>query len=490
MPSPPSRVVPGWIQFLATLDHSTYGTPYSIYIYDEDDSVWPAICGQQQCAKNVLRQWADNANPKPGRVRVEVRDAAGDVASNTVYAQAPFRRFIFTPTLSFWSHTMDGTVIHKASARLAAGDPSLYGTPYQIKITKADGTVVCSAPQYGCDATVTVGDTYRATVEDSTGRWFGSSGAWTLTSSGPESLMMGGVDLAFVASKFANMDALCEEILLRGGNSGNGNTLPDPYETCLALLAEGVTVSAALLVIIDVVGGPEVVHQISGSQIAPPLPAPGEATPEDSIATRPLPYPIWLEIDKLTDRLQTLNETLDATGADQVATQCKLFMSRISKAADECLDLRIFAPGSDMPAITKHNLTAIGNTPIWVRLAYDNRGASKPGYGEWYKTEDGCRPGEYDTKIERCDEYPFMSTRQGGPSPFGGIPPSLLPVPLGQNSAQGGHLSAFYGRCGLSGRPIARSSWSFPFPGLARSRHRSSATDRLPRRDATSQPDS
>jgi hypothetical protein len=187
VPSPTSQVVPGSVQFVATLDHTTYGTPYSIHIYDVVNPGPPTTCNQYQCARYVARQWSDNVSPKPGRVRVEVRDASGDIASNRVYGEAPFWRFIFTPTLSFWTQSTSGTVVHKASARLATGDPSLYGTPYRIKIRKADGTEVCSAPQVGCDATVSVGETYRAVVEDSQGRNFGDSGAWTLTADGPRS---------------------------------------------------------------------------------------------------------------------------------------------------------------------------------------------------------------------------------------------------------------------------------------------------------------
>ena len=156
VPNVQSRVVPGDIQFLATLDHSVYGNggDYMIYVYDEDDPGWPAACGYSgQCAKTISRNWADNANPKPGRVRVEVRNAAGDIASNVVYADAQFRRFIFTVDLAFSTRTdANGNVVHTATA---TADRSVYGTGYTLKIKTADGTEVCAASTAGSAAPAT-----------------------------------------------------------------------------------------------------------------------------------------------------------------------------------------------------------------------------------------------------------------------------------------------------------------------------------------------
>jgi hypothetical protein len=110
-------------------------------------------------------------------VRVEVRGPSGDLASNVVEAEAPFRRFIFPVGLSFSSYTnTSGNVVHEATATT---NRSMYGTPYRLKIKRADGSELCSVNNNDwCRASVSVGGTYRGVVEDANGRNFGDSGAW------------------------------------------------------------------------------------------------------------------------------------------------------------------------------------------------------------------------------------------------------------------------------------------------------------------------
>lgn len=462
--TPQSRIVPGDIQFRATLDHSVYGNGggYQIHIYDEDSPTWPATCGYSDyCVKHITRNWADNLSPKPGRVRVEVRNSSGDIASNVVYEEAQFRRFVFKPTLSFSTKTWpDGHVDQVASARMASTDPSLYGTGYQIKIKKADGTQLCSAPQVGCDATVTVGGTYRTVIENTAGHVAGASGTWLLTESGPESTMLGAVDLAYVASGFATVNGLCEELLLRGGFSG-GDTLPDWYQACETALAAGKTVVQALVAVAAVQGGAAIIHMVASDQIAPLIPEPEEATPDDSVVYRPLPLPIWIEIQDLADRLQHLNPKLEAPGADEVATQCKLFMGRLGRPADDCLLHPILAPGSDMPEITKNTLVGLGRNSKWAMLHYEDPvPKALTVRRDWYSGVPPCV--DYSGTGQQCDEFPYFSSLEGGPPPPGGTPPTLRLVPAVEQSRQAGHLTSFYTSCGLRTRPNNPPFWVIP----------------------------
>jgi hypothetical protein len=452
VPNPASRFVPGSVWFEATLDETTYGTPYSIYMSDLDSTSPPTTCNQAACGKYIWRQWADNVNPKPGRVRVEVRNAAGDIASNTVDAEAQFRRYIFSPSLSFSTQAgTNGAVIHKATVTLAPSDPGLYGTPYWIKIKKADGTTVCSAPQAGCTATLGVGESYRGVVEDSQGRNFGDSGSWTLTGSGPESAVVDGVDLALLA-KQVSADDICATALVSGGPSTNNNSVPDTYEACEAKRLAGASPLEILRDIAVIGGGLLVLHMLEADEMTPQFP-PGTVPEEwETMIAAPPPAAQQFREDELADRLQALNADLSAPAANDVARQCLYLLGKRGlNGRAECLGYPIFVSGSDVPAATKHDLGAIKSWPLWTLLNYDGRGKAKPGKG-WYTSVDPCdKP--YDGQLFNCHEYPYFSTLQGGPEPAGGRRPIVDVIDAEDNQAQGRHLqNRFYRKCGIDGR--------------------------------------
>jgi hypothetical protein len=451
VPDPQTAVVPGSIRFTATLDHTAYGTPYSIYIYDKDNPTSPTTCNQYICGKSISRRWADNVNPKPGRVRVEVRNSSGDVASNTVHASAVFRRFIFTPILSFWTQTgSNGHVMHKASARLAATDPSLYGTGYRIKIKKADGTQVCSASQVGCDATVTIGETYRAVVENGTGHVAGQSGAFTLTGAGPQLAAFGDLDLATLAALVAGAGAgydLCTRLGLStvrtnvvGPNTSGG----DQWEICTAMAAAGASTLAILTEVAQSFGGPENLYWLIGDLIKE---SPEPETPpssEDAKAPRPLPPPLLPEVEKLADTLVQQNPEFDQWAADDVARQCRFLHWKAGRSPDRCKLLPIFASGSDVAEATEHDLMALAGHWPWLLLNRE-QSSTKPGEG-WQTTGGRCSP----TVLRACHEYPFFGTEQGGPLASQRGPEPIIGLVLkGENSLQGTRYSQFVSACGM-----------------------------------------
>ena len=272
--------------------------------------------------------------------------------------------------------------------------------------------------------------------------------------------MLGAVDLAYVASRFATVNGLCEELLFKGGFSG-GDTLPDWYQACEAALAAGKTVVQALVAVAAVEGGAAIIHMLAGDQIAPTIPEPEDATPDDSVVYRPLPLPIWIEIQDLADRLQQANPKLDAQGADEVATQCKLFMGRQGRPPDDCLLHPIIAPGSDMPEITKNTLVGLGRNPQWALLHYEDPvPKAQTVTRDWYSGIPPCVG--YSGTGQQCDEFPYFSSLEGGPPPPGGIRPALRLVPGVEQSRQGGHLSSFNTACGLNTRPNNPPFWVIP----------------------------
>jgi hypothetical protein len=455
VPNPTSRVVPGSIQFVATLDHTTYGTPYSIYIYDEDDPAFPTTCNQYICGRYFNRQWADNLNPKPARVRVEVRNASGDVASNTVVGFAQFRRFIFSPSLSFSSQTgTNGSVIHKATVTTPSTDPSLYGTPYRIKIKKADGSEVCSSPQVGCTATVNVGQTYRGVVEDSQGRNFGQSTAWTMTESGPQAAQVGDVDLAALAAAAGGVD-ICTRLALSPLKTDviePQTSAGDQWEVCAAAAAAGASAVAVLLAVADTPGGEANLLWLQADVAKEAPSAESEPDPDDATAPRPVPPPFLPDVYKLAQKLAQ-NQDIPQSMADEVANQCLFLHWRAGLSGkDDCGELPIFASGSDVPEATVHDLQALAYSfrwvPLnaqWVRLNYRHQDLT-PGYRYWMNSEDECQgrvPG-----VTACDEYPFWATMQGGPE---SIPrPHLKLIDFIDNRDQGLRYGNFIQACHMA----------------------------------------
>lgn len=102
-------------------------------------------------------------------------------------------------------------------------------------------------------------------------------------------------------------------------------------------------------------------------------------------------------------------------------------------------DLPVFMPGGDTPATTTHIVDALRNQPAMLtRAAHPDSTTSR----QWYRGDSRCA-GETGDALS-CDEYPFFSTRQGGPGA------SLRLVPGWEQDLQGGRLSAFYSACGIA----------------------------------------
>ena len=158
------------------------------------------------------------------------------------------------------------------------------------------------------------------------------------------------------------------------------------------------------------------------------------------------------------DQLMTQNpQPMSVAVATTVLKTCQRAVLRAGLETDDCLDLPIFASGDlDVPQPTQHDRDSLSIRPQWVLLNYES-GAGKPGAG-WYSGSAQCpnpRPTGQD-----CHEYPFFSTKQGGPN--------MLPLPRvklvasGQNRAQGSLYSHFAREC--LGRVDNAPFLSIPMP--------------------------
>jgi hypothetical protein len=232
------------------------------------------------------------------------------------------------------------------------------------------------------------------------------------------------------------------------------NSVPDTYEACEAKRLAGATPLEILRDIAAMGGGLLVLHMLEADVMSPQFPT--GTTPDDweMMVAPPPPTPQQIREDKLADRLQVLNPELAAPAANAVARQCLYLLGKRGlNGSAECQRYPVFSSGSDVETATEHDLGAIKSWLPWTLLNYDERGQSKPGYGEWYKAFVPCIPGSYDGSVHHCDEFPFISTLQGGPEPFGGRRPDLELINASDNSLQGSLLfHRLYNKCGFTVR--------------------------------------
>jgi hypothetical protein len=97
-------------------------------------------------------------------------------------------------------------------------------------------------------------------------------------------------------------------------------------------------------------------------------------------------------------------------------------------------------PGGDTPETTAHIVDALSSNAGWSVLTRAEHPDSTSNR-RWYQGDSRCA-GEVGDALS-CDEYPFYTSRQGGPGA------SLRLVPGWEQDKQGGFLSAFYGACGI-----------------------------------------
>ncbi len=111
------------------------------------------------------------------------------------------------------------------------------------------------------------------------------------------------------------------------------------------------------------------------------------------------------------------------------------------RTGNECTSIATIFPGNDTPQVTRHELAAITNGGKPVELHWVVEGSrARPG---WYRDRPECAGKTGGRTGKQCDEYPFRSTREGGPGA------SLRPANQLDNSRHGQHLRRFYTTCGL-----------------------------------------
>lgn len=150
--------------------------------------------------------------------------------------------------------------------------------------------------------------------------------------------------------------------------------------------------------------------------------------------------------------------------ARTVAKQCVALNITAS-----CSTLPIFSPGADLGEATVHDFNAIlgtldpgtnnpGSRP--AELTWADAASRSP--SGWYSGTYPCNT-SYDGQLQNCDEYPYVSTKEGGTAEKA----SLKLIDRRDNLGEGQYLLHFYNVCGVSS-PTSSSGHRFvvvPIPG-------------------------
>ncbi|HYI99919.1 MAG TPA: hypothetical protein VEX36_09640 [Thermoleophilaceae bacterium] len=429
-----SVAIPAEIQVEATANRAMSGTGYSVVIVDEDDARdMNGWCSGATCGASEWMTWADNPAPEPQRYRAEIRHNATGAVVASDEVMVDVLPFTFGASFEF-------SVENGLDKGTATATPSPYGTSYSILIRRLDGTQVCQVwinSYSSCMASVAVGRTYRATVENGSGHVAGQSSWWTLTPNGPQEEKADDLDLIALAALYASPSAICSHVLLYPGTHLGGSSVSDQYLACEAAVQQGKTALGVLRAIAAAGGGTAVLwylHERITEETTTPDPSDDEDVDEPTPVPPPIAWPNTLQDD--VDQLMAQNPQLTSRPtATTVLKTCQRYVLRAGRSTDDCLDLPIFASGDlDVPQPTQHDRESISVRPQWVQLNYGSP-IGNPARG-WYGGSPQCVPPHTG---QHCHEYPFFTTKQGGPNatPL----PRLKLVAASQNLAQG----AFYG---------------------------------------------
>lgn len=387
--------------------------------------------------------WSENRAPKDRVYQAELIGNWGSTYSwyvettsepVTIYGEPRF--FSVTLALTGPAWTAKATVT-----------PSVSGTGYTIKIRAANGTQLAAcASGPTCSASIVDG-TYYGTVEDPSGAVFGRSRYWTLDAGAVQDQTVDGFNTYTLAAGFASANALCDALLTGPGTHNADATVTDQYLACSAVAGAGGSANAALRAAVALAGAAAVLLYIADyvdhyadpdtGTVSPPADPPPPNPP-----WRPVPAPV-LSSQQDSEDIDTLIDRNPGTFADRDEAKVAMQSCKTVASRNDCLSIPIFVPGDlDLPKTAQHNREAIyggGQPPLLNWTPPEQRVTPR----DWYDRAPN-QPNRCDTRnrsTHACDEYPFHTTRQGGPGA------SLKPVVLAESGIQGNRLSVFYTKC-------------------------------------------
>ena len=498
MSSTPDPVVVGTSFVMkATINRDIVNTGLLLRIHDADSGVLLISCySGTSCSYGIAAPgWATNANPEVKRYTAKLVRASDGALQEATTLTIPVRPYRFSVSVAFANRTVaaDGTIRFTATANVSR---TVTSTGYAIKIINGAGQVSATCTSgVGCSTTVPAGAIYRAVVQNAAGHLAGESFGSLLTGDGASELQVNGLDLAYLAARFASAHAFCDEVLLAPGGTYTQatGTVKQEYWTCLAaaqagqstpqimaaVAAVGVTGSFVLAWVAQQSARDKSCTQLGTCSPPPqcdpcppptgcdPCPPPTGCNPCAPTSVEPVPHPLppeWRAKD-VAARIATRNPNLlrvdgeVATNAD-VQTITEECLIRASEAgldgSADCSGLPVFVSGNDVAEAARHDLEALAATPPRPFKLNYLRGGPSGVPRQWYASRPECNPLLDATD---CDEYPFFATEQGGPQAE--ILPHLKRIDSAHNRDQGKYYGFYSGpeykrnfikQCGLKSR--------------------------------------
>ena len=330
-----------------------------------------------------------------------------------------------------------------------------------------DGSAVESCNIYWnyCNAEISSGHVYYATVEDEDGNVYGITPSYRATSSTTATKETADqIDLPRLGALYATTTDVCNTLLTFPYGSHVARASPtDQWIACDTAVANRLSMTAVLQAIAVAGTGTTGVmwwldHQGTVQVLSPSWPT--TPWPDAQVpAIDDLPE-VWQGATLgLADHymLQARGRDLTQAAAMAIAATCLWDASRMSNdGLDVCKTLPIFVTGSDVAEASDHDVEAIASNPAWFKLNYEASGAKNGSHG-WVNSVrpcDGRTPSG-----QQCDEYPFWASEQGGPYTSGPTP-HLRYIDASDNTDQGGLYGNFITGCGLTSgtRPVGNAN--------------------------------
>jgi hypothetical protein len=337
-------------------------------------------------------------------------------------------------------------------------------TPYTIIVRDGNGNVVgwCGVDAATCEFTATAGAT--GTTQSFTAEV--ASGSTIISKTSPAKVeaadpasagSIDGIDITALAALFGSASSVCDSLLYFPGTNLTNTSTSDQEDACLvASEASGATaedVIRAALAAMAAAGGAASGQSLlawlqhyaweNWGTTAPPHP-PGTAPGHPTSPPPSTPAPVASAVDALADSLTARNAAVAALGAaaaTEIARHCLNLTGDDGISSDDCKNLPIFMPGSDVVGATNHRIQALASHPAWVKLTR-RVGPTDP----WYRSQVECVG--LSSYLD-CDEFPENRTYQGGSRGAAVHRPSLEPVNWIDNQQLGGRFGNFLVTCGI-----------------------------------------
>lgn len=260
-----------------------------------------------------------------------------------------------------------------------------------------------------------------------------------------------------LATKLGSAQALCVSVAATPKAWAGWASVNETYFGCDAAVSQGLTTIQILRRIAALAGGTTILRWVDAQTTNETTTAPSPfspTNPNDGDEDDPRPGPVGpvdlgpsspSQVDDFlarnSDRLGDPEEAEEIRNKRQARVRDALQNGAAGLDANSYDTTPIFFTSGDVPDVSQHDLTSIGNYPSWTALHY-RPAANNPAPREWYNGYEPCND-RSDAEGEACHEFPYYSSEEGGFRVGDSKErPRTEFVPPGQNSSQGGRYNS------------------------------------------------